>query len=284
MRTLERILVATDFDRCAVEALSTAVRLAGSNGSTIILLHVVPYTSRTAGLAEYLRTEANARLATLAKANENNEGPEIETVTLLGQPSERIADYARKRNVDVIILGASNGYEPRKPRLGLTAERVVRRADQPVWTVKREASGDLKSILCPIDFSRCSRRGLSNAILLARHFDAELTILNVFASFSTLYAELGDRLAEFEEVSWEEHESNYDAFLRNFDLLGVQYRRVIRQGKPTDEILRMVEKVDADLLIMGTHGTGGLREILLGSVTAKVLRQMPCSMLTVRAD
>ena len=60
--------------------------------------------------------------------------------------------------------------------------------------------------------------------------------------------------------------------------------RATRQGPPFLEILRYAKEVDADLIVMGTHGRSGLVQMLIGSVAEKIVRKAPCPVLTVRPD
>lgn len=61
---------------------------------------------------------------------------------------------------------------------------------------------------------------------------------------------------------------------------GVKYRLV--QGEAADEILRLAQELDCDLIVMGTHGRKGLPRLLLGSVAEKVLREATCPVLTIK--
>ena len=54
-------------------------------------------------------------------------------------------------------------------------------------------------------------------------------------------------------------------------------------GKPAEEILRVAQEEDVDLIVMGTHGRTGLRHALMGSVAATVMRTAPCPVFTVKA-
>ena len=56
----------------------------------------------------------------------------------------------------------------------------------------------------------------------------------------------------------------------------------MREGAPFYEILEYAKEANIDLIVMGTHGHTGLAHVLLGSVTAKIVRQAPCPVLTVR--
>jgi len=56
----------------------------------------------------------------------------------------------------------------------------------------------------------------------------------------------------------------------------------LREGKPAYEILDAAKRHKAELIVMGTHGRGGLEEFFLGSVAARIVRKAPCPVLTVR--
>ncbi len=58
--------------------------------------------------------------------------------------------------------------------------------------------------------------------------------------------------------------------------------KVVRQGPPFLEIVRYAQEANIDLIVLGTHGRGGLAHMLLGSVAEKVVREAPCPVLTVR--
>ncbi len=56
----------------------------------------------------------------------------------------------------------------------------------------------------------------------------------------------------------------------------------LREGKPSVKILEAAARHDADLIVMGTHGRGGLEDLFLGSVAARVVRKARCPVMTVR--
>ena len=63
----------------------------------------------------------------------------------------------------------------------------------------------------------------------------------------------------------------------------VRYEHQLRMGAAADEIVRMAQEMDADLIVIGTHGRTGLRRILMGSVAEGVMRRATCPVLTIRA-
>lgn len=133
-------------------------------------------------------------------------------------------------------------------------------------------------ILCPIDFSDASSRALEHAIVLARPVKARITALHLVSMpivFSpgpapgvdpAVVAQLNDRAAAHCQQVREE---------------GIALDLIVVGGDPVIGILHHAEVLPADVIVMGTHGTGGFRRSVLGSVTEKVLRMASCPVLTV---
>lgn len=143
---LQRILVPLDFSENAGKALRYAVSFAQQFGASIILLHVVepmiyPADSgfvpvETHSWEGSLVKETKARLDEVAR-QEITRGLEVETVVATGNAFVEIAETARSRQVDLLII-TTHGYTGLKHLLlGSTAERVVRHAPCPVLVVRR---------------------------------------------------------------------------------------------------------------------------------------------------
>jgi tetratricopeptide (TPR) repeat protein len=72
--------------------------------------------------------------------------------------------------------------------------------------------------------------------------------------------------------------------LKKFNLIDLNFEKQIAGGEPSEEILKLIEINKSDLLIMGTTGRSGISKILMGSVTEKVIREVPCSFITVKNE
>lgn len=145
-----------------------------------------------------------------------------------------------------------------------------------------------RRILCPVDFSECSRKAFYTAVGYARLFQAELDILHV--SERTLsgagYAEIE---AEASQVVRLESglKRRLDELQADGHVTDIDRERMILEiaaGKPYIEILRYAEEREVDLIIMGTHGHSGLRHVLIGSQAERVVRRAHCDILTVKPD
>ena len=90
--------------------------------------------------------------------------------------------------------------------------------------------------------------------------------------------------ASTQEAHAKAQEAELDRLLRDFDLSDVRWHKVLREGKPDEEILAVAIETEADLLVMGSGGRTGLARMLAGSIAERVAGKMPCSMITVKSE
>lgn len=139
----------------------------------------------------------------------------------------------------------------------------------------------LQTILCPTDFSDCSRLAFELAGKLASQECARLVVLHVHAPLAPFVA-LGRALMQVQPTDQRER---LDKLMHRFQVtdpnVAVDYRLI--EGDPAWEIVRQANLTECDLIVMGSHGrTGFKRLLLMGSVAEQVLRQAPCAVVTVR--
>jgi nucleotide-binding universal stress UspA family protein len=140
----------------------------------------------------------------------------------------------------------------------------------------------IKNILCPIDRSPSSLQAFNRAIAIARWQGARLHLLEVIESA----ARPGGGAASKNAGVLNEARAALDRDLRQMlvarRVSDVKVEIVMRDGNVVREILAQVRDSRADLVVMGSHGRGGVQRLVLGSVAEKVLRQATCPVLTVR--
>jgi nucleotide-binding universal stress UspA family protein len=137
-------------------------------------------------------------------------------------------------------------------------------------------------ILVPTDGSTGTRRAIDHAIQLAETHDATvhgIYVVNTasYASFSmeTAWEGIGDMLRDEGETAVAELRSISTA-------ADIDIKTEILEGSPSREIVRYAEESGCDLIVMGTHGRGGIDRLLLGSVAERVVRASEVPVLTVR--
>jgi nucleotide-binding universal stress UspA family protein len=144
----------------------------------------------------------------------------------------------------------------------------------------------IERILCPTDFSEFSERALRRAVALARWFEATVTVLHVIqplpwvASAATDAASImvpEDLLRRVRDAL----AKGLEDFVTPFRADAVPIEALLHEGDASSEIQVVAEALHADLVVIGTHGRGRFDHLLLGSVTEKVLRRLPCPVLAV---
>ena len=184
------------------------------------------------------------------------------------------------KNANLIVVGASYGNHG-ELRLGVTAERVLRNAVKPVWLVRPGSAVPPRNILCPVDHSNTSGKALEVAIQLSRRLDAHLTVMTVSETMPSVYGRLMGSDPNVQARESKRVRNEFTEFLEHFDLTAVRWEREVREGNPAAQILSLAGAAHSDLIVMGTMGRTGNSRVLLGSVTQKVTRAMPCSVVTV---
>ena len=141
----------------------------------------------------------------------------------------------------------------------------------------------VRSILCPVDLSEQSRQALLWASAIAQRRGGELTVLSVVEPLLAQAA--GIRLGV--DLAREEAEPALREFVDATLPEGVRQASHVRievtVGDPAEAILQTGRRLKAGLIVMGTHGLGGLRKLLLGSTTEQVLRRTEWPVLAVPA-
>lgn len=284
MKLLEKILIAHDFGEASQNVVLSAIEMGKIFQSTLVPIHVLPDDIVNDKVRDLLKKTALTKLEeTLALIK--NEGVQCEKPLLVvGTPHDAVVRAAVDVGANLILLGSGETKKGDTFRLGTTAERIIQKSEKPVFVIKDNVLLNVHHIMCPVDFSDASKRALKNAITMARRFKSELTILAVCElQGSTWFTSEKEKDLE-NELRYKLHKEAFDAFLKEFNLTDLTYTKETPRGKPAEEILGALSRNFIDLLIMGTTGRTGLNRVLMGSVTEKVVREVPCSFLTLKSE
>jgi nucleotide-binding universal stress UspA family protein len=157
-------------------------------------------------------------------------------------------------------------------------------AGKEPWLFEREVEQMYKCVLAPLDGSALAEQALPNAIAQARHFEAELILLQVLAPLPSAPL-LG-------EVARSRAEASSNALAREYYLervvasvqeRGIPARPATVIGSPHVSITQFAEANDVDLIVMSTRGQSWLSRWLMGSVADRVARGAAIPVLLVRA-
>lgn len=144
---------------------------------------------------------------------------------------------------------------------------------------------NLKKILVPVDFSKCSQKAVTYAVAFARQFKASITLLYVLQP----YLLPGDYAGGVDYALMEkEIETNskreLQTMLEKLIAKDVPAKARLELGRPVDQICRVAKDQNFDLIVISTHGHTGLKHVVLGSTAENVVRHAPCPVLTVRVE
>ena len=205
-----------------------------------------------------------------------------------GPPHRILTEAAQQAGAGLIVVGAIGSGPFAAELLGSTADRVLRRAFCPVLVVRGELQVPPREVLAPVDLSTLSgdafRCGLHLVAQMAG--GGEIHVRSVFAlslldALAARQRTGGTPLGQVERAAAEE----LRRFVReNRPEAPVHVETAVLPGEARIEILRELQEHPADLVILGTHGRGGLDRLVLGSVASAVARKAPCSVLVIAPE
>lgn len=299
MLSIDDLLVARDFSAVSDRALRYALDVAARTGATLHVLtaevlHDVPNREEDRpGPAEDLESFREALKQSGTVSPEALDAVSVEEVVRRDvSAAPAILNYAAETGIDLIALGTHGRRGPSRILLGSVAEEVVRRAEQPVLTVRGEEDGHsttvpetVDRILVPVDFSEYSREALHYAKEWAALYEAEIDLLHVVvedlhpAFYVGGVKSIYDVAPDIEEKVLD----RLDAFATEVEGPSAEIRSHVRIGGAPSNITEFAEERETDLVSMSTHGRTGMDRFLLGSVAEKVIRHVRCPVLTVKA-
>lgn len=138
-------------------------------------------------------------------------------------------------------------------------------------------------LLVAVDFTECSEHALEHALDLAERLHSRVTALHVY-SLPVLRIADSDFIPSGDEAVrvTAEHEKNLDALVAKHARPHLPIARLLRSGRPpAEEITVCAAELDAEMIVVGTHGRGAIGRAILGSVAMDVIRAAKVPVLTV---
>lgn len=293
----EKILVTLDGSSFSEWALSYAVDLAQRTDAALELASVhepIPSFSydewEAAALdwtEEYLdrkREELREELST-----------PVDAWVGTGQILESILGHANTVGADLIVAATHGRGAVSRAWLGSVADGLIRRASQPVLLIRPEKGEQppeevrFRRIVLPLDGSGFAESVKEKAVRLARLYDAELHLVRVIAYPIEIASPYLPHTVQMNQEVVDEAKAAAKSYLENIcrDLSGdgvSAESHVVVDSQAGQAICAAAEEIEADLVVMATHGRGGLKRALLGSTADKVIRSARIPVLVQRPD
>jgi nucleotide-binding universal stress UspA family protein len=309
------VLVAVDESRYARTAVRCLKGLRLPVNSTVYLLHVIDsplrrqaphlvrfswYKKLLAAEQKKMRPKAAELLARLQKPLQG-EKLKIQPLVREGTAGVEIVAAIKQRRINLAVVGTHGLSGIRRFLLGSVSERVLNDAPCSVLVVRGQAGwigGNTTRgmrILVATDGSPDAQAVVTFLPTLGLPPSSELTVLHVFEPVEVGTPHLGSSFGM--TADWAYFDKPPDEILaaqekagkeavekaqRQLKQPGLGVKATFTKGNVAEEIIRIAEQLRADLVVLGSRGLTGDKRLPLGSISQKVVRHAPCSVLVVK--
>jgi len=302
---LKSILVPLDGSKFSESSLPLATRIGRVTGAKLHLAQVhvpyepdqllanTPFQFEGVDMEEYdaHRLEQDQAYAAEVGRRLNEDGVCAEARVMEGRRvADVLAEYADRVGADLIVMSSHGHSGASRLWLGSVADELVRHSTTPLLVNRPESVTDVGPssvghILVPLDGSNLAESVLGPVTDLAKATGAKLTLAHVVAIVTVL----GPRILPLVQAELEPELERAAAYLERVATRlreeGLDVDTLAVHGKtPSLALPEMADRLNVDLIAMATHGYGGLKRTLLGSVADKLLRSSSLPVLLTRPD
>ena len=299
----KHILLPLDGSTLAEVAIPYAVEFCKQLDARITLLHVIEkdappeihgqrHLTTEAESCDYLGEIAEKYFGFCKSVNRHVHTEEVSKV------SASIVDHSDELKPDLIILTAHGEGGLRDIVAGSIAQQVIAAGSVAVLLihadeVAKKKSNLIKNLLIPLDGDPDHEYSFDVAADLAKRLDSRLKMIRVIPTYSTLtgeYAAVGTLLPATTSVYLDIAEEEACEFLQEkLEMLrekGLHVEAETQRGDIPQEVVEAAERLNCDLIVLGTHGKAGLSAFWAGSVAPKIVAKthLPILLVPVRRD
>jgi nucleotide-binding universal stress UspA family protein len=294
------ILVPLDGSTFAEQALPLAVSLAGSTRSRIVLVLVqdIPLwpdelarSETVMAMRRILHAEDEAYLRTIQQRYQRPEQV-IDIVTLPGelrQVGETLSLFTQEAGVSLVVLATHGRGGVKRAWLGSVADYLVRHVHVPVVLTRPGCAPapEAGRILVPLDGSPLAETALEEACTIAAGSQQEVTLVQVVPPVMRTISALEVAYAGFDEELTSMHRAAAEDYLDDVEervrARGLRCTGLTVLGPNVAEaILELARPGPVALIAIATHGRGGVRRLVLGSIADKIVRAAEVPVLVYR--
>jgi nucleotide-binding universal stress UspA family protein len=284
MGRYRKILVAIDGSESSKNAFRQACRIALEDKSWLTVITTIPsyedlfqMPSIQEKVSTALRAEGE-KILTEIKEIAVEEDTYIKTLLEEGTPFDTIIDTVEEGNYDLIVMGRLGRKRIEKALVGSVTARVIGNSQRDVLVFPLNAKIGWKNIMLATDGSKYSMSATDKAIDIAKSYGGEIkavSVVDVTEEFQTEAPEAVDRLIAGAK-------GFVEGVKKKAEAQGVRIEPLVREGETYQVITDLAKKFASDIIVLGSHGRTGIKRVLMGSVTEKVLGYAPCPVLVIR--
>ncbi len=295
MKPYSHLVAAVDFTPSCLNALRQAVRMAVPTKARLTVVHVMDeflvHELKKALSTDQasIRSEWQAKLKKFVDDAELGL-PDVQVEVRIGHPFTELVEACKADGADLLVMGVK-GSRLDPHRVGVIASKCVRKAPVDVLLVREDAWGSFKQLATCVDFSENSSKAVGRALQIAALEKASVSCLYVYQSALAMSVDYGGIVAPLpvpgDNVTLEQWKSELNAFVKPLADAHPSVpvaTNVLERINIREAILDHVNETHADLVVLGTRGKNGLREMLIGTTAEKIVSHAPCSILAVKPD
>jgi universal stress protein E len=184
-------------------------------------------------------------------------------------------------NIDLVIVGKRSTNGAAKHLIGSVSMKLLRKCPCAVWVIKPGSSAQARRILAATDLSDVGQQAVEYAAYVAGQWGAELHVVHAIQMpFSTQF-EGAESERDFER---RESRAAIEKLRKQLAAVSFEGEPAFHVGvtSPTNAILGCVDRIDPDLVMMGTVSRGGLAGVIVGNTAERLLNRLDCSLFTVK--
>lgn len=290
---IRRVFTATDLSEASLHAVERAMGIAALTRCTCTVVHALgldalgPLRQVIGELAQSATEKVIARqraiLEPLVAESARHHGVTADLRVVPGLATDEVPAQARLAGADLVVIGARGKGVLRHIFVGSTASRLLRKSDCPVLIVRGSRRDPYRRVLIAVDFSPASVSSVRYARAVAPGADIVLLhVLDVPFEGMLHYAGVsGDVIDHYRREARVTALAAMHDIARDAGLPDGGWTLRIERGDATTTILQTQADHGSDLIVMGKHGTHVTEELLIGSVTRRVLAESPSDVLAV---
>jgi nucleotide-binding universal stress UspA family protein len=294
---IRQVAVALDGSDFAQRSLPAAAAISRLFDATLALisvlpsrgaLRVLPKGRSTGNPVEAGQVEIEAYLSRLA-GEYRDRAVRTEYYVAAGPVAQAIDVLISELDVDLLVMSTHGRSGISRFMLGSNASAVIQRLRRPVLLLRPQALADgslpvIHKVLVTLDGSSFAERVLPWMQQVSTATGAEALLLAVpEVPEPSLYGAMADAVDELREQAEANARRYLERTAASLRSLGMPVRPLVEGSRPATAILDVAEREQVDLIMLATHGRGGMDRLMLGSVADRVVHHSRCPVLLIPA-